>query len=150
MACNPPQASHASESLLAGGWDTMTMEQFEMLDGFFNSTRPAGQRELADMTEDELEAEIKGLMQAFRPPRGAPFPKVDLTAFNAIHEELAQIFDPTGEHARAMEADGGRGRSKHSRRLSYIAIINRYVCGLRSAYILALLSYTYNDSINQA
>jgi hypothetical protein len=123
--------------MLAGDWETMTMEQFEMLDGFFNGSRPKGQKELGEMTEEELEAELKSLIQAFRPPRGAPFPKLDLTAFNEIHDQLASIFDPTGEHARAMEASGGR-RSRHSRRLSYFAIINRCVYGQNKSWLCHL------------
>lgn len=108
-------------------WTGMTMEQFELLDGLFNGTRPAGGRELEEMTEEELEAELKVMIQGMRPPRGAPLPKIDLTAFNQIHEQLAQVFDPTGEHARAMEASGRGGRSSHSRRLSYYSLIQQCV-----------------------
>lgn len=123
------------------GWGGMTMEQFEALDGFFNGTRPTrlpgGTRDLEAMSEEELEAELKGLIQAMRPPREKqPFPKVDLTAFNQIHEQLAQVFDPTGEHARAMEASGRR-RSSRSRRLSYVGIINKCVPN-RSVYVYVL------------
>ena len=98
----------------------MTMEQFEALDALFNGTR---KRELAEMTEKELEEELRGLMQAMRPAKGPPMPKLDLTNFNQLHEQLAQLFDPTGERARAMEASGKR-RSSRSRRLTYIGTIN--------------------------
>ena len=102
----------------------MTLQQFEMIDGFFNGTWREGKRELADMSEEELEAELKALIQLMRPARGAPFQKADFTVFNQIHGELAQIFDPTGEHARAMDASGQR-RSSRSRRLSYLSLIQK-------------------------
>lgn len=130
-----------------------------MLDGLFNGTRTLGDRDLdlADMTEEEIEAELKKLMQTLRAPvRGKSFPKADLTAFNQFHEQMAQIFDPTGEHARAMEASGRRGRSRSSRRLrSYLALIQMCVhritrlCHIRISYNLHCISNLAltNDSI---
>ena len=116
----PVDDHHDADAEPALSLDTMTMEQFEALDALFNGTR---KRELAEMTEKELEEELRGLMQAMRPAKGPPMPKLDLTNFNQLHEQLAQLFDPTGERARAMEASGKR-RSSRSRRLTYIGTIN--------------------------
>ncbi len=105
----------------------MTMDQFEVLDALSNRTRPAaGKRELAEMTEEELEEELRGLMQAMRPGKRPATPTIDWSAFDAHHEKLARVFDPTGKHARAMEANGDSRRSSGSRRLNYLSII--YSC----------------------
>lgn len=69
------------------------------------------------MTDDELADELRRLVRVARPVSTFKFPEVDFTHFNAYHDKLAQILDPTGEHRRAAPPQ------RHSRRLSYVALI---------------------------
>lgn len=106
----------------------MVMEQFEKIDRFLTATaRPAGRRKLAEMTEEELEEELRCLMQAMHHPAPeVPSLEIDLTEFNAHHDQIAQVLDPHGNHRRALEASD-RPRSSRSRRLSIFSLVSRCV-----------------------
>ena len=98
---------------------TLTEEQFEMMDRVFSS--PDGgpittSKPIEAMSDEELEAEMRDLVRMMRPPRGEPFPKMNLDAFQEIHDALAKLLDPEGKHHDPSTHHRGR-------RLSYVTMI---------------------------
>jgi hypothetical protein len=105
-------------------WKGMDDAQFEQLDRVFSEMDSATHSSaLDDMSEDELHAELKRLIRQMQPAKSPGLPQLDLTQFHQIHDELARILDPTGKHAREV-AEAVSNGTRHSRRLSYISIIN--------------------------
>ena len=127
-------------------WETMDETKFEQLDSMFSEMgSTTHDPALGDMSEDELHAELKRLIRQMRPAKGPAFPMLDLTQFHQLHDELARVLDPTGEHAQKV-AEAVSNGTRHSRRLSYIGLINSAGYGINN--LLLTLEEKSNSSIS--
>lgn len=116
-------------------WEGMDEAHLEKLDRLFlEMGSPTNDAALDDMSEDELHDELKRLIRQMQPAKDPGLPKLDLSGFHQLHEELAHFLDPTGKHAREVAHAVSNG-TRHSRRLSYISIINSLGYGINDLVV---------------